>query len=106
VRVSDLGPFPLLDAAATLAGGREVMLAVVNRDRDRAHATEIELAHGRVAGEVARYEVNGAHPDVRNSFGEPHAVTVQESRLRPGARLEYTFPAHSLTVLRFALETP
>ncbi|PYM56329.1 MAG: alpha-N-arabinofuranosidase [Candidatus Rokuibacteriota bacterium] len=107
VRVSDLGPFPLLDAAATLgAGGREVMLAVVNRDRDRAHATEIELAHGRVAGEVARYEVNGAHPDVRNSFGEPHAVTVQESRLRPGARLEYTVPAHSLTVLRFALETP
>ena len=47
VRVSDLGPFTLLDAAATLgAGGREVMLAVVNRDRDRAHATTVDLVHG------------------------------------------------------------
>ena len=34
--VADLGPFQLLDAAASCdEAGREITLAVVNRDRDR-----------------------------------------------------------------------
>ena len=103
-RVSDLGPFDLLDVSATRdIAGRAVTLAVVNRDRDRAHATTIDLAETRVAG-VAVSEVNGASPDVANSFDQPSAVAVQERVLDvSGSRFDYTFPAHSVTVLRLRL---
>lgn len=99
--VADLGPFKLLDVAASCdAAGREITLAVVNRDRERALATTIQLVDAAATG-VTAYEVNGANPDVFNSFEQPEAVRVQERHLNlGGSRFEYTFPAHSVTVLR------
>jgi alpha-N-arabinofuranosidase len=101
-RVEDLGPFKLLDVAATCdAAGREVVLAVVNRDPERAIPTTVQLADGAVVAEVVAYELNGADPSVVNSFERPDAVGVREQRLSPGAeRFEYTYPAHSVTLLR------
>ena len=59
-------PFPLkmLDVTATFnEASNEVVLAVVNNDRERAHATTINLAdNATIEGGIA-YEVNGAHPD-------------------------------------------
>jgi alpha-N-arabinofuranosidase len=103
--VADLGPFPLLDAAATCdAAGRELTLAVVNRDRDRAHAAVVELGGAVVAGRVAVTEVNGADVSATNSFEAPTRVGVRERQLdATGGRFEYTFPAHSVTVLRLAV---
>ncbi len=100
--VADLGPFKLLDVAASCdAAGREITLAVVNRDRERALATTIQLVDAAAATGIVAYEVNGADPDVFNSFEQPEAVTVQERHLNlGGSRFEYTFPAHSVTVLR------
>jgi len=49
-------------------------------------------------------EVNGASPEVMNSFERPNAVGVKEQRLDvAGPSFEYTFPAHSVTVLRFGV---
>jgi alpha-N-arabinofuranosidase len=103
--VSDLGPFTLLDAAATCdAAGRKVTLAVVNRDRERAHAATVDLGGATATGGLAVSEVNGSDVGATNSFAEPRLVDVRESRVeRGGGRFDYDFPAHSITVLRFAV---
>jgi alpha-N-arabinofuranosidase len=103
--VADLGPFPLLDAAATCdAAGRQVTLAVVNRDPEQSHRATIELADPGATGGVLASEVNGPDVAATNSFDHPRRVDVRERRLDlAGRRLEHEFPAHSLTVLRFQL---
>jgi alpha-L-arabinofuranosidase len=103
--VAELGPFTLLDAAATCdAAGRQVTLAVVNRDAGRAHRATIDLGGAAAAGNLAIAEVNG--PDVRamNTFEQPRVVeAVERTGTAKGPRFEYDFPAHSVTVLRFAV---
>ncbi|MCC7367405.1 MAG: alpha-N-arabinofuranosidase [Chloroflexi bacterium] len=103
-RVADLGPFPLLDVAATLdEDGRTLVVGVVNRDRDHAISASIELQDGgKLAGGVA-YEVNGDAPEVLNTFERPDAVTVRERSLDAAACQTYTFPAHSATVLKLTV---
>ena len=68
----------MLDVTATLnEAGNEVVLAVVNRDRERAHAITINLAdNATIEGGIA-YEVNGAHPEVVNSLLECHGQRTQ-----------------------------
>ena len=100
--VAELGPFPLLDAAATCdEAGRALTLAVVNRDRDRALTAVIDLGQATPASPALVAEVNGPHVDAMNSFEAPGAVDVHESRVElRGSRFHHTFPAHSLTVVR------
>jgi alpha-N-arabinofuranosidase len=105
--VSDLSPFKLLDVSATCNGaGEDVALVVVNRDRDRPITAHIQLAD-RAAADVRAYEVNGDDPGATNSFEQPNAVAVEEKRVeRPGSEFAYTFPAHSITVLRMEVGGP
>ena len=103
--VADLGPFTLLDAAATCdAAGRRIALAVVNRDRDRAHEVSIDLGSAEVQGEVLVSEVNGPDVGAVNSFASPRAVDVVERAVTVDrGKFEYSFPAHSVSVLRFGV---
>jgi len=103
--VGDLGPFALLDASATCdAAGTRLTLTVVNRDHDRAHGAAIELGEATVKDDVTLSEVNGADVDATNSFENPRAVEVRETRLSArGHRFEHEFPAHSISVLRVPL---
>src|SRR5262245_837679 len=95
----------MLDATATCdAGGTRLTLAVVNRDRDRAHRASVELGEAAVKDDVLVAEVNGASVDATNSFETPRAVDVRETRLTArGHRFEHEFPAHSISVLRVPL---
>lgn len=104
-RVADLGPFKLLDVAATRdAAGESVTLAVVNRDRDEAIPTTVQLGDGVQVAAVAASEVNGPSPFASNSFDRPDEVAVQERDVAAsGDRFDYTFPAHSTTLLRLRL---
>jgi alpha-N-arabinofuranosidase len=105
--VSDLGPFDLLDVSATVdEAGRELCLAVVNRSLDESPSTTVEVGGRVLSGEVRVYEVNGPNVRASNSFEHPDAVSVRSGLLPPvsGERFEYTFPAHSLTVLRGRLD--
>ena len=101
-KVSDLGPFDLLDASATVdSAGRELCLAVVNRSREDALPTALRLDGRTFGGQLTAYEVNGTDPSVRNSFEQPDAVHVETRPVTAsGNCVEYTFPAHSVTVLR------
>jgi alpha-N-arabinofuranosidase len=104
--VSDLGPFTLLDAVATTdPEGHALTLAVVNRDHDRPHEALIDLGDAEAAPDVDIAEVNGPDVEATNDFDTPHRVDVQERRMNLGGGhcLPYTFPAHSVTVLRLRL---
>lgn len=102
-RVADMGPFQLLDVAATYdESNSQVAIAVVNRDQERALTSAIQLTdERRFQSGIEVYEINGAGPEVENSFEQPDAVTLQRRTLDlSGQRFEYTFPAHSITLLR------
>jgi alpha-L-arabinofuranosidase len=104
-RVADLGPFKLLDVAATRdAEGRNVTLVVVNRDPGRAIETVVQLIDASFGALAQVAEVNGADVGATNSFEHPDAVHVTD---RPvpitNGQIEFAFPAHSVTVLRATL---
>ena len=103
--VSDLGPFQLLDAAATCdEAGRRLTLAIVNRERDRDLAATVDLGSATAGSTADVWEVNGPHVAATNSFEAPHAVDVRASRLDlRGSRFDYTFPAHSITLLHLPI---
>ena len=87
-------------AASANAEGNELTLAVVNRALDRDLTATIDLTDATARGELAAYEVNAADVTASNSFAHRDAVGVRESRhSATGSRFDYTFSAHSLTVL-------
>src|SRR5947199_234859 len=100
--VADLGPFTLIDAAASCdEAGRAVSVALVNRDRDRDLPVTLDLGAAAIAGAVSGWEVNGPDVSATNSFETPRAVDVRERKLEArGSRLETVLAAHSVTVLR------
>jgi alpha-L-arabinofuranosidase len=104
-RVGDLGPFKLLDVAATRdADGRRVTLTVVNRSPDAAIAAQVDVGPPPASGEAVVQLLDGPSPDSTNSFAEPDRVGVR-TRLVPlaGGRLELDFPPHSFSCVALSL---
>ncbi|GCE09794.1 alpha-N-arabinofuranosidase [Dictyobacter aurantiacus] len=104
--IASLGPFKVLDVSVTSdQQGHELAIAVVNRDQEEDHTTTIQFADPTTISQGRIYQVNATDPNTSNSFEHPDAVTVQERQLElADGNLTYTFPAHSLTVLRLHAE--
>jgi alpha-L-arabinofuranosidase len=102
--VADLGPFQLLDAAATCDdAGRRLALGVVNRDHDRDLTATVDLGEA-TAGPGEVWEVNGPDVAATNSFETPRSVDVRTRRVDVRAsRFDYTFPAHSITLFELPI---
>jgi len=103
-RVADLGPFDLVDAVAVTSDeGARLTMAVINRDLERTIRAEIVVADapGPVAG--VAHEINASTVAAE----APDGVTVVERGITgAGPGLAYSFPAHSLTLLRLELPVP
>jgi alpha-L-arabinofuranosidase len=99
-RVADLGPFRVLDVAATRdAGGTALTVTVVNRSPHAAVRTEFQVGRP-VAGPVAVHVVHGESPDAINTFEEPDRVSVRTHEVAAeGARFELDLPPHSFSCL-------
>lgn len=102
--VANRPPLGYLDLSATYdAAGGEIYLNVLNRSRDRDLVTRIEIQEGAPGPEVEVWELN--HPDLKatHTFGADdivRPVTRAESVAVEENGFTYTFPAHSLTILR------
>ncbi|HJX70632.1 MAG TPA: alpha-L-arabinofuranosidase C-terminal domain-containing protein, partial [Bacteroidales bacterium] len=91
---------PYLDVSATCKDG-EVILCVVNRNKDKSIQTDIISQTGEFSGNVRVYEVNG--PDIKstNDFGKETVKTVNKPDIKAkGNTLTYSFPPHSFTMLK------
>jgi alpha-N-arabinofuranosidase len=91
---------PYLDVSATYKDG-EVVIAVVNRHKDKAITTDIICQTGTFSGAFEVFEVNG--PDVKsaNDFDRNEVKTVKKDPVKTGGgSFTYSFPAHSFTLLK------
>ena len=103
--VADLGPFPLLDVTATCDEKAErLTLAVVNLDKDKSQKAAIDLGGVAVTGGLQVSEVTGPDVGAVNSFAQPDVVGVRERQVNAqGSRIDYEFPARSVSVVRARL---
>jgi alpha-L-arabinofuranosidase len=107
-RVGNRLPLKYLDVSATYnPRERAVYLNVLNRSKDKDLATRIDNQEGRIESEVGVWEMNHADLKATHTFGD-------DKKVRPATRaasvsvvnngFNYTFPAHSLTILRLRLK--
>jgi alpha-L-arabinofuranosidase len=93
---------PYLDVSTTADEGRNTLsLAVVNRHQSQSILTAIAVENARVDGRAQVFEINGTSVEVENSFSEPNNVRIlQKDSVVAGGTFAYTFPAHSITLLK------
>lgn len=93
---------PYLDVSATTDDGKNILtLAVVNRHQSQPIATAIAIENARVDAKAQVFEINGASVDAENSFAEPNNVGIKKKDpVMAGSSFTYTFPAHSVTLLK------
>lgn len=95
---------PYLDVSATYKDG-EVTICVLNRNKDEAIVTDIISQNGAFTGNMDVYEVNGPGIKSMNDFGKTEVQTVKKPSIKPGgAKFQYSFPAHSFTLLKGKIE--
>lgn len=91
---------PYLDVSATTKEG-ELVIAVVNRNKDQAVTTDILSASGDFSGRFEVYEVTGPDIKARNDFDVENVKTERKDDIRAGGdRFTYSFPPHSFTLLK------
>jgi alpha-N-arabinofuranosidase len=100
-RVADLGPFPVLDVAATAASEADgLTVSVVNRSPSDAVDARIRFADATETRPATVQRVTGPDPGATNSFEHPDRVTVETEQLDAFADgTVIRFPAHSHTVI-------
>jgi alpha-L-arabinofuranosidase len=93
---------PYLDVSATADEGKKVLsLAVVNRHQSAAITTNIAVENAHANGKAQVFEINGTSADTENSFSAPNNVRIeQKDSVAVGGTFAYTFPAHSVTLLK------
>jgi alpha-N-arabinofuranosidase len=93
------GDVKYLDVSATWdAASKEVVVNVLNRSKDKDITAAIENQSGTWAGQASVWQMN--HPDMKatHTFGDDQKLRprISTTALTGG---QYTFPAHSLTIL-------
>ena len=93
------GTVPYLDVSAARDGGT-LVLNVVNRHRDQTVEAEIELEDAVLGGSYEVSEVNGPDIKAENNFSASPVKTVKKIIAANGAKMRYSFPAHSFTMIK------
>jgi alpha-L-arabinofuranosidase len=91
---------PYLDVTATHQDG-QVVIAVVNRHKDRAITTDLISQTGSFSGTFEVYEINGPDTKTQNDFGQERVKTERKRDIRArGDQINYSFPPHSITLIK------
>jgi alpha-N-arabinofuranosidase len=91
---------PYLDVSATWQNG-ELILNVVNRNKDEAITADIISQNGAFMGNFSVSEING--PDIKssNDFNNEIVKTIEKPSIAAsGNKITYTFPPHSFTMIK------
>ena len=107
-RIGSRGPLGYLDTSATYSEKeRAVYLNVLNRSEKMDIATRIENVVGQLGAQAAVWEMNHTDLKATNDFAD-------DKKVRPAIRnvsltvsnngFTYTFPRHSLTILRVRVQ--
>jgi alpha-N-arabinofuranosidase len=107
-RVADLGPFDLVDGAATVSAGRDrLALTLVNRNPDDAESVEIVLSGLAFDGSAHVRTVTAAVPGQARELPDVAGVQLHEGTETPhGNRCVLTLPPQSFTVVETATTSP
>jgi alpha-N-arabinofuranosidase len=101
-------PLNYLDVSATYnARDHIVYVNVLNRSKSQDIATRIQNEEGMLKPEVGVWQMS--YPDLKatHTFGDDKKVIPKNSTLAAAlekSAFSYTFPAHSLTILRLRVE--
>lgn len=97
-------PLQYLDVSSTYDGKNRVLfINVLNRSMDRNIGAKIETQDVHIGTSVEVWEMNHADLKTTHTFGDDKKVrpTTRTITVAPaGETFAYTFPAHSLTILR------
>lgn len=92
---------PYLDVSAMYQEDGEVVIGVVNRHKDEAITADLISQTGRFEGPFDVYEINGPNVKARNDFDQTLVQTEEQPDVKArGEQFSYTFPAHSVTLLK------
>lgn len=106
-RIANREPLGYLDSSSTYnQGDKSVYLNVLNRSEKLDIAARIESAAGQVAPSAAVWEMNNADLYAVNDFGSEKVrpATRTASLALANNSFSYTFPKHSLTILRLKMQ--
>lgn len=107
-KIGNRPPLRYLDVSVTYnSRERVIYLNVLNRSKDKDITARIENQEGEIQNEAGVWEMN--HPDLKatHTFGDDKKVRPIERTVSTSVRNNqfiYTFPAHSLTILRVRLK--
>uniref|UniRef100_Q02D67 non-reducing end alpha-L-arabinofuranosidase n=1 Tax=Solibacter usitatus (strain Ellin6076) TaxID=234267 RepID=Q02D67_SOLUE len=105
-----VGPseLPYLDVSTTYnPGSRTLFVNVLNRSKSQDIATRVESQEGALAKSGEVWQMNNADLKATHTFGDDKKVVPTVKPLTAQVErngLTYTFPAHSLTILKLKLE--
>src|SRR5260370_20512685 len=108
-KIGNRPPLGYLDVSATYNPSEHaVYLNVLNRGKSADIATRIDNQEGQVSNQVGVWEMTNSDMKVTHGFGDDKKVrpvtrTISSEEGKNG--LTYTFPAHSLTILRLTLKS-
>lgn len=101
-------PLRYLDVSATYnATDRAIFVNVLNRSKDKDISTRIENQEGVIGSEVGVWEMNNTNLKATHTFGDDSKIRPSERSVSASVKdneFVYTFPAHSLTILRLRLK--
>lgn len=96
---------PFLDVSSAYnKSTKEVIINVVNRNKDNPVVTDIISQYGKFTGKATVYEVNGKDIKDQNSADRQLVQSVTKELNVKGDKLSYSFPAHSYTMIIIPLE--
>lgn len=91
---------PYLDVSAAIDGDN-MILCVVNRNKDKAISTDLICQEGKFSGDFEVYEINGPDIKSRNDFGVNNVETKKKDNIKPrNEKLNYAFAPHSVTFIK------
>ena len=106
-RVGTREPLGYLDVSATYDNeAGQVYLNVLNRNENEDITAIIENQEGELGGDLSVWELNHSDLKATHTFGDDEKVRPKTGAISVevgDGKFSYTFPAHSLTILRLPL---